>query len=124
MGWNDVLKLDCGLCEVGGHSVNHRILSYLPADQLEEETSACLRSLSDRLGHKVDLFSYPEGQRHHYNDVVINSLKKSGVIISPTAIRGTNAPGTDLFHLRRIMVGFMGEPFPWAEDNLQKSGMP
>lgn len=118
MDWDDVQALDCGLCDVGGHSVNHEILAYLPPDRLEEETKGCVQSLQDGLGHGVDLFSYPEGQGHHYNDSVIASLKQAGVTISPSAIRGTNAPGADPFHLRRIMVGFMGEPFPWAEANL------
>ena len=116
MNWSDVMALDNGLCEVGGHGVSHKILSYLSPEDLYIEVNECIRSLSERLDRKVDLFSYPEGQANHYNERVITVLKKSGISISPSAIRGTNSVGSDPFNLRRIMVGFMGEPFPWDAD--------
>ncbi len=115
LDWDDVRALDEGLCEVGGHTVNHEILAYLPERELKAEINGCLDALSVGLGHQVDLFSYPEGQANHYNDAAIGELKKAGVVVSPSAIRGANRPGDDPFHLRRIMVGFMGEPFPWDD---------
>jgi len=116
MNWDDVRALDQPpYYEVGGHSVNHEILAYLSPSELETEVATCLGDLERELGHPVDLFSYPEGQAHHYSDAVIETLKRYGVVISPSAIDGGNSAGMDPFHLRRTMVGFMGVPFPFVE---------
>lgn len=113
LNWDDIRALDEGVgYDVGGHTVNHEILAHLDDKQLEFEISGCLRDLEVQLGHSVDLFSYPEGQADHFDERVISRLKAHGVRICPTAIGGINPPGTDPFHLRRIMVGFMGESFP------------
>ncbi len=113
MTWRDVKALDRPpRYEVGGHSVNHEILSYLDPSFLRREVRGCLNQLRRRLGRRVDLFSYPEGGRRHYNAAVIRELRRAGVRICPTAIPGINRPGTSPFLLKRIMVGFMGEAFP------------
>ena len=61
---------------------------------------------------KVEHFSYPEGQEHHFNNEVIAALKKENIICSPSAVYGYNDFSEDLFHLKRIMVGFDGAVFP------------
>ncbi len=116
LNWDDVRALDAGAdYDVGGHSVNHEILSYLTPDRLAAEINDCQDALERELGHRVDLFSYPEGQAAHFNGDVIEALKRRGVSVSPSAIAGTNQPGANPFYLRRIMVGFMGTPFPYPE---------
>ena len=97
--------------EVGGHTVNHEILSYLDSNELEYEVKHCISSLEEILGRKVDLFSYPEGQREHYNSKVIKCLKDNGITVCPSAIDGF-VTGEDEFNYKRIMVGFMGREFP------------
>ena len=114
LDWNDVKNLDAPPhYEIGGHTVNHEILSYLDPEPLKFEIKQCLRDLQNAAGHPIDLFSYPEGQSPHFNNHVIETLKAYGVKICPTAISGVNEEGQDPFHLRRIMVGFMGEKFPF-----------
>ena len=56
------------------------------------------------------------GQTEHVDARVIVTLKQAGVTMSPSAIAGFNQPGSDPFHLRRIIVGFMGLPFPFARN--------
>ena len=114
LSWEDVQRLDeSPLCEVGGHTVNHEILSYLDDKALDYEVGQCINDLEKHLSHKIDLFSYPEGQEEHYNQKVIDKLKENGVNISPSAINGVNNLGADAFNLRRIMVDFMGMEFPY-----------
>lgn len=116
LSWDDVRGLDDPPSyEVGGHTVNHEILAYLPDDDLEWEIAGCVAALSKNLGRPVDLFSYPEGQSNHFDARVIAALKRAGVAVCPSAIHGFNRPGEDPFHLRRITVGFMGTPFPFPE---------
>ena len=119
LSWDDVRTLDRSpLCEVGGHTVNHEIMSYLSDEGLEREVDDCLTKLGEELERKIDLFSYPEGQEHHYSQKVIEKLKGSGITISPSAIAGYNYHNEDPFHLKRIMVGYMGCEFPWDMGNV------
>lgn len=106
LSWNEVPLLeDFPQFEIGGHTVNHEILSYLDDQNLTYEIKKCIDDLELNLNHKIDLFSYPEGQRQHFNDNVILKLKSLGVIICPTAIHGENNLGDDPFHLKRIRIG-------------------
>ncbi len=114
MNWDDIRAIDKSpLAEIGGHTVNHEIMSYLDDQSLAYEISESLDCLCKHLEHPIDLYSYPEGQAEHYNDRVIQALKEKNVTICPSALKGTNPPGTDPFNLKRIMVGFMEEPFPF-----------
>jgi peptidoglycan/xylan/chitin deacetylase (PgdA/CDA1 family) len=112
--WTQVATLDRDpLIELGGHTVNHQILSLIDVEEAHAEIHGACTTLTERLGHPIDLFSYPEGQAHHYNQAVIDLLRAEGVICSPSATPGSNPPGSDPFHFRRVMVGFMGMPFPY-----------
>ena len=101
------------LFTVGGHSLYHDILSEMPAARMQENGRLSLDLLAYQLQGPIVHYSYPEGQPHHYNEQVIEALKRYGVICCPSAIHGLNQRGTDLFHLRRVMVGFRGCPFPF-----------
>ena len=116
LSWDDVRKLDdMPKYEVGGHSENHEILSYLNDEELEYEIKHCLETLSKQLDRKVDSFSYPEGQEEHYNKKVISVLKKNGVSICPSAIDGVVDGSDDNFNLKRMMIGFWDRKFPFEE---------
>ena len=103
---------------VGGHTHTHNIMSQMPEDVLIDEIETSLKLLEQNIGQKIKHYSYPEGQGHHYNEGVIAHLKKRGVVCCPSAIVGLNSPLVDPFYLRRIMVGFMGMPFPYFDENL------
>ncbi len=128
-GWDDDVKVDNyknlsvddvkelhypPMYEVGGHTVNHEILSYLDDETLSSEVSGCIKTLEKITNKTIDLFSYPEGQKNHYDDRVIECLKKNGVTISPSAIDGYIGD-EDEFNYRRIMVGFLNTKFPFKE---------
>lgn len=114
MSWDQLGNLDRNpLFTIGGHTLYHDIMAKQDPARLEVDVRVSLDLLKYKLGHEVVQYSYPEGQADHYNTAVISTLKQYGVICSPSAIEGTNPVGTDLFHLRRNMVGFMGRPFPF-----------
>ena len=104
---------DHELFDIGGHSVNHEILSFLSEEEIKHEVEESIRCLESVTGKKIDLYSYPEGQRHHYNDMVISILKKNGIEICPSAVHGINEGKTSPFHLKRVMVGFESVKFPY-----------
>tara|TARA_Y100000310_G_C20631152_1_gene788717 strand:+ start:459 stop:1352 length:894 start_codon:yes stop_codon:yes gene_type:complete len=116
LNWEDVRALDdLPNYEVGGHSVNHEILSYLDEETLDFEIKKCIKDLEDKLDRNITSFSYPEGQREHYNDSVISVLKKNGIDICPSAISGYVEEDDNNFNLKRIMVGFWQQRFPFEE---------
>ena len=61
--------------EIGGHSVNHTILTNIHNAELYSEVVDCKSKLEEELGVKVNSFCYPRGR---YNDKVIAVLKKAG----------------------------------------------
>jgi peptidoglycan/xylan/chitin deacetylase (PgdA/CDA1 family) len=88
---------------VGGHSHSHPILSFLSPEKLSWELDTSLRLLRERADITPSHYSYPEGLAHCYSQDVILALKSRGITCSPTAIDGVNPPGSDPFHLRRVM---------------------
>jgi peptidoglycan/xylan/chitin deacetylase (PgdA/CDA1 family) len=105
LSWDDLRALEADdLFTIGGHSHTHRILSALDPEDLEWEIGTSLDLLRGELTGPVVHYSYPEGLAHCYSESVIDALKRHGVVCSPTAEPGVNPPGTDPFHLRRILV--------------------
>lgn len=92
------------LFEVGAHGQSHRILSFLSEHELKREVSESIGKLREATGRQIRHFSYPEGLEHCYSPEVIAELKAAGIVCSPTAVEGTNGPGTDPFRLRRTFV--------------------
>ena len=114
LNWNHIKEIDSDdLFEIGAHTVNHIILSYVDLETAKKEIINSKKMIEQNLRKTVDLFSYPEGQENHYNDDIIQILKEQNFLCSPSAIWGDNEPGADLFHLKRIMVGFNNIIFPY-----------
>jgi len=114
LNWDQLKEMDCNsLFEIGAHTVNHVILSFVDIKNAKKEIIDSKIILENKLEHPIDLFSYPEGQENHYNDEIIQILKDNEFICSPSAIWGDNSLGADPFHLKRIMVGFNNIEFPY-----------
>jgi len=92
------------LFTIGGHTVSHRIMSFLDLETLDFEINDCLNYLGKIIGNRPVHFSYPEGLKHCFNTQVIKALKNQGVLCCPTAINGVNRNISNLFTLRRITV--------------------
>jgi len=113
LNWKELRQIaDSDLFVVGGHSMYHDILSRMDPDKMEEDIDCSIDLLEGNLGCKVVHYSYPEGQKDHYNERVVDVLKRNGIACCPSAVFGTNDDQVDLFNLRRCMVGFKGTEFP------------
>jgi len=114
LNWAEVEEMNNNsLFTVGGHNVNHEILSFLPYDDMVFEIHNSVLTLENKLSQKIIHYSYPEGQSNHYNDEVVSVLKGNGIKCCPTAIAGKNYLYDDLFHLKRVMVGINDNNFPF-----------
>lgn len=105
MDWNDVRNLHSdGLITFGAHTVNHDILSMLPKEMMEEEIRRSRVEIESQLGRPPDFFAYPNGTELDFNQVVKETAAKY-YDCALTTVQGLNAPGVDLFALKRIAIG-------------------
>ena len=105
MNWNQVRKLNqCKYFSIGGHTVNHRILSFLNDMEAKKEIYNSINLIKKNTKIKIKHYSYPEGLKHTYGKREIKLLKNKGIKICPSAEFGFNNKNTDLFNLKRIFV--------------------
>ena len=114
MNWKELKKLsENDNFIVGGHSMHHEILSSLSIQKMRENIKKSIKILKEKLQKEILHYSYPEVQINHYNNNVINELKKNGIKCCPSAIDGQANFSQGLFNLRRVMVGLGGVKFPY-----------
>lgn len=107
LNWKELKSIaNHNLFTVGGHSLYHDILTSKNIKQTAIDIKKSIRLLEKNLKIKIQHYSYPEGQANHFNSSVIKVLKRNKILASPSAINGTNSFKTNLFKLKRIMVGF------------------
>lgn len=103
LNWDNANELMASGWEIGSHTMNHVNLAAESEDTVISELSVSRGLIEDRLGCKVEDFAYPYGRRDHYNNFIIETVKKyyrSAV----TTTEGINQCGDDLYHLRRVMI--------------------
>ena len=99
-----------GLCDFSGHRVSHTILSHVSRSEQELEVRQSKATLEEELGETAALFAYPEGQRNHFDESVVEVVWQAGFVAAASAIFGLNTPRASTFHLHRNMVDFVA-PF-------------
>ena len=111
--WANIRKMNKNrLITFGAHTEEHDILAYLERKEMKKQISKSINKLSSKILEKVKHFSYPEGQKNHFNEEIIDFLKKQDISCSPSAINGISTSKDNLFNLKRIMVGFNNLKFP------------
>tara|TARA_E500000331_G_C17248865_1_gene710233 strand:+ start:908 stop:1819 length:912 start_codon:yes stop_codon:yes gene_type:complete len=105
MNWEQVKKINhCKYFTIGGHTVNHPILSFLKYQDVKKEINNSIDIINQKIKIKIKHYSYPEGLGHTYSKREINLLKKRGIKVCPSAVFGINSENDDPFHLKRIFV--------------------
>ncbi|QDU67388.1 polysaccharide deacetylase family protein [Engelhardtia mirabilis] len=105
MSWDDARALAAAGIELGGHTVNHVILSRLDREGARAEIDGCRASLARELGGGgTRTFAYPFGRRWDYNDETSAVTREVGFDLAVNTHAGTNGPGTDRMQLRRLPV--------------------
>ena len=119
MSWSQVKELEADEnFIVGGHSLYHDILTSLDERSLNADLTASISMLEYHTGKKQKHYSYPEGQRNHYSDDIVEKLKVRGIECCPSAVVGMNPKNTSLFELKRVIVGMYGVFMPHTDPRL------
>ena len=90
---------------IGSHGVNHESMALLDINQLEYEIKNSINFLYNLMKKRITHYSYPEGQVNDFNNIVIKKLKDMQIQCCPSAMPGTNSHYSDLFKLKRYMIG-------------------
>lgn len=105
MTWDDARALSAAGIELGGHTVNHVILSRLDRDGARAEIEGCRASLERELGPQhARTFAYPFGRRWDYSDETREVTREAGFELAVNTHAGTNGPDSDRLQLRRLPV--------------------
>ena len=108
--WSQIKKvLNSNLFQIGGHSLQHSLLTKKSKTQMTKDIKETIKIIKKKTNIRVKYFSYPEGK---FNESIINVMKNNKIVSSPIATSGTNSVNTNLFKLKRYMVGFSGIKFP------------
>ena len=67
--------IDSGLCEIGGHTINHVELNKLNYDEQIKEIQGCYNAIKNTFNYTPTSFCYPHDK---YNTNSVNIVKKTG----------------------------------------------
>jgi peptidoglycan/xylan/chitin deacetylase (PgdA/CDA1 family) len=103
MSWDEVREMRRAGMLVGAHTVSHPFLDELSPESARREIEVSIRTVTERLGEPVTLFSYPRGR---FKKDVKPWLRELGIEAAVTTELGRNSPGTDPYELRRFDAGY------------------
>jgi peptidoglycan/xylan/chitin deacetylase (PgdA/CDA1 family) len=101
MTWEELAELRASGMDVGGHTVNHAVLSNLPLADARREIAGCHQMISERLGHAPLHFAYPNG---FYTPAVRRAVAEAGFETGLTTEDRENARGGDPFAMSRKVL--------------------
>jgi peptidoglycan/xylan/chitin deacetylase (PgdA/CDA1 family) len=97
--WDQVREMDSNGIEIGSHTVTHPILTKTNPEKLRYELHESRVRLEAKLGRKVELLGYPNGD---HNASVQEEAERAGYKCAVTADYGLNNGGSNPLALKRI----------------------
>ena len=105
ISWSQVKKIKTNkLFTVGGHGHEHFSFRSLSFKKFKEQIDKSFRLFERKINHKLEHYSYPEGQKIDFNKKISKYLKNKKILCCPSAIPGFNFKNTSLFELKRIPI--------------------
>lgn len=96
----DIKTIASSSVTIGSHSFSHKRLTGKKTE-IYRELSESKSILEQKIGEKVDMFSYPYGI---FNDGIKDMLSELGYVSACSSIIGANTPFMDVFELRRTEI--------------------
>lgn len=104
LSWAEVSELEKMGITIGNHTLSHRRLAALSAEEQRSEIFDGYRLMADTLGHSVTSFAYPYGSLLDFDENSIRLVKECGHVIAVSNSYGTNRAGADPWTLKRMTV--------------------
>jgi len=103
LSWDQVREMS-GLIEIANHTVNHRLLDELDAQQIQQEISLAKERIEQITGKRCPGLAYPGGV---YTAKVVELAEEGGVEYAVTTRFSNNSHKSDLLRLDRKDVGYL-----------------
>lgn len=101
LNWDEITRMTAGRIDFGSHGQTHTILTRLKPDQVASELTASRRIIREKIGGRIDMLAYPNGNS---NESVRQSARSAGYSLAVRADQ-TNAPDkVDIMDLPRIGI--------------------
>ena len=102
LSWADMEEMSkSGFITFGSHTLADIHLTGITSEEAERQLLTSKSILEEKLGEKINLFSYPHGA---FDRNVKSLVKKSGYICACTTVYGVNDGNADTFELKRIGI--------------------
>jgi peptidoglycan/xylan/chitin deacetylase (PgdA/CDA1 family) len=102
MAWGELHDLVQAGMEIGGHTVDHPVLTTEPPAEQAWQIGQSRRVLCRELGTAVESFAYPNGC---HDDAVCRQVLDAGFRVAVTTEHGVNYRHTDPYRLKRVPLG-------------------
>ena len=79
MDWDMIREMAAGGMTIGGHTVDHPVLSRLPVERQREEIETCAARIRAETGRPMEYFAYPVGSQWAFDDHTRACLEAVGV---------------------------------------------
>ena len=99
--WEQVKRMAAGQIRFGSHTINHKILTKIPLDQVQEEVESSRLAIENELGHEIFAFSYPNG---NYNVEVKEMVVSNGYQLGFSTEAGLVSSEDDRFTIKRVNI--------------------
>ena len=95
-----------GSIEIGGHTVDHPVLSRLSKAEQQAQISGGAKGIRLALGVEATgaVLAFPYGRAWDYDDASKEAAKEAGYTYAVTTHDGVNRRGTDPFALKRVPI--------------------
>ncbi len=105
MTWDMLREMQAAGMTIGGHTVNHPVLSHMSAPGQRHEILECGRRLAAELGTPMRCFSYPVGNPGAFDQTTRDCLREAGVTHAFSYYGGyARFDRWDAFDLPRVAV--------------------
>lgn len=104
MDWTMLREMAEAGMTIGGHSVNHPILSSLPAQAQHEEIAGCARRIEQEIGRPMRYFAYPVGGRATFDADTWRALDEAGVRRAFSYYGGMATRASERFDTQRVAI--------------------
>ena len=104
MSWDMIREMDAAGMTIGGHTVNHIVLSGASAEDQWEEISTCAARIEAELGKRMEYFAYPVGNRNSFNEASFDCLRRLGVRYAFSYYGGFAGPDADRYDMPRVAI--------------------
>lgn len=106
LDWPALVRLQEHGVTLGAHSLTHRSLPSLGAEELEAEVRGCADEIESRTGRRPDTFAYPYGHLNATTSQVVASVFPLACTTEFQPLSGTSAPSA----LPRLDMGYFARP--------------